>query len=417
MNRVIIQNIGPISDVEIELKKVNILMGPQSSGKSTIAKIISYCQWVEKRYILDGEFKYKVSEQLLDFHRLSENYFSEKSLIEYESDFIKITYKGIKLKESIKKKKNNIRYEKSKNIYIPSERNFVSAIPNLSKYKETNDNIMSFVYDWYSAKRKYTKNNLLPILNLGVSFYNNEEKDLDILVLNKNKKEILLRESSSGLQSITPLTLIIEYLTSNFYLENTSTSVNELDSLKHIISKNFIDILGNNRLVELTQNAIKNKEIELSKVEMARMINLVKLRTSYYKTNFIIEEPEQNLFPETQRDFIYYIMNKIKSERNHSLIMTTHSPYILYAVNNCMMGELISKNLTEEEKDYFLSKDSWISSDLINIFEIEKDSGTIKSIKDEETGTVNKHYFNKIMNNLMDEYYEMLNHYKYEGKH
>ena len=106
MTKISIQNIGPITNVEIELNKINILMGPQSSGKSTIAKIMSYCQWVEKRYILDGEFKYDVSEQLLDFHRLSENYFSEKSSFEYESDFIKISYKGIKLKQTIKKKKN-----------------------------------------------------------------------------------------------------------------------------------------------------------------------------------------------------------------------------------------------------------------------------------------------------------------------
>lgn len=409
MTRISIQNIGPISNVEIELNKINILMGPQSSGKSTIAKIISYCQWVEKRYILDGEFKYDVSEQLLDFHRLSENYFSEKSFFEYESDFIKISYKGIKLKQTIRKKKNNIKYEKSKNIYIPSERNFVSAIPNLSKYNETNDNIMSFVYDWYSAKRKFTKNNSLPILNLGVNFYNNEEKDLDVLVLTKNKKEIQLRESSSGLQSVTPLILIIEYLTNNFYSENTSNSVNELDTLKHILSKNLLEIIDTNKLLDIKNNKENPNKIELSKIEFSKLLNLIKLRTSYYNSNFIIEEPEQNLFPETQRDFIYYIFNKLKSDRNHSLTLTTHSPYILYAINNCLMGDLISKNLSDKEKNEFQSKDSWISAKLVNIFEIDKDNGTIKSIKDEDTGTVNKHYFNRIMNSIMDEYYEMLN--------
>ncbi len=415
MTKILIQHIGPISNVEIELNKINILMGPQSSGKSTIAKIISYCQWVEKRYILDGEFKYDVSEQLLDFHRLSENYFSEKSFFEYESNFIKISYKGIKLKQSIRKKKNNIKYEKSKNIYIPSERNFVSAIPNLSKYNETNDNIMSFVYDWYSAKRKFTKNNSLPILNLGVNFYNNEEKDLDVLVLTKNKKEIQLRESSSGLQSVTPLILIIEYLTNNFYSENTSNSVNELDTLKHILSKNLLDIIDTNKLLDIKNNKENPNKIELSKIEFSKLLNLIKLRTSYYNSNFIIEEPEQNLFPETQRDFIYYIFNKFKSDRNHSLTLTTHSPYILYAINNCLMGDLISKNLSDKERNEFQSKDSWISAKLVNIFEIDKDNGTIKSIKDDDTGTVNKHYFNRIMNSIMDEYYEMLNFLNYEG--
>ena len=44
-----IRNIGPIKEVEeITLNRVNVFMGPQSSGKSTIAKIISFCTWLEK---------------------------------------------------------------------------------------------------------------------------------------------------------------------------------------------------------------------------------------------------------------------------------------------------------------------------------------------------------------------------------
>ena len=79
------------------------------------------------------------------------------------------------------------------------------------------------------------------------------------------------------------------------------------------------------------------------------------------------------------------------------------------------MGDLISKNLSDKERNEFQSKDSWISAKLVNIFEIDKDNGTIKSIKDDDTGTVNKHYFNRIMNSIMDEYYEMLNFLNYEG--
>ena len=43
MAHLIIKNIGPINEVEFDLNKINIFMGPQSSGKSTIAKIVSYC--------------------------------------------------------------------------------------------------------------------------------------------------------------------------------------------------------------------------------------------------------------------------------------------------------------------------------------------------------------------------------------
>lgn len=52
MSRLIIKNIGPIKDVDIKLNKVNVFIGQQSSGKSTIAKIISFCSWLEKKFTM-----------------------------------------------------------------------------------------------------------------------------------------------------------------------------------------------------------------------------------------------------------------------------------------------------------------------------------------------------------------------------
>ena len=48
MRHLIIRNIGPVKEAEIELKRFNFIIGPQSSGKSTVAKILSTCCWIEK---------------------------------------------------------------------------------------------------------------------------------------------------------------------------------------------------------------------------------------------------------------------------------------------------------------------------------------------------------------------------------
>ncbi|MDR1161488.1 MAG: ATP-binding protein [Tannerellaceae bacterium] len=402
MNKIKIQHIGAISYIELDLNKINVIMGPQSSGKSTIAKIISYCQWVEKRNILDGEYKYDVSEHLLDFHRLDSNYFSDNSFFEYKSDYITISYQGKELKQSISLRKSNFEYQKSKNIYIPAERNFVSAIPNLNKYNETNDNIMSFVYDWSSAKDSFTKQKKLPILNLGIDFYNDDERsDPATLFLQNKNKGISLRTGSSGLQSVVPLIVIIEYLTNVIYTEERPLSVNEFEATtRSFQSKDFADYILSK--LELTKQTETKENIQKI-VEDA-----LEKRRSYSATNFIIEEPEQNLFPISQKDLIYYIFNKLNSEKDHSLLITTHSPFILYAINNCLLGAVIADKLDEEEKQEFESKNSWISPDKVNIFQIDENNGTISSIKNPKTGTVDKHYFNEIMNELMNEYYNML---------
>lgn len=412
MNRIEIKNIGPIKDVDIELNKINVLMGPQSSGKSTIAKIISFCQWTEKRYLLDGEFNYDVREQLLDFHRLSDNYFYENSSFTYETDFITITYKGKKLKKSIRKKQTSKIYKKSKNIYIPSERNFVSVIPNLSKYKETNDNIMSFVYDWFTAKRIFNNNNLLPVLNLGIQFYNKSENDNDVLLLS-NKREILLREGSSGLQSIIPLIVIIEHLTDYIYTNNISNSVEEKDSLKNFLLKNITEILDLSKF----KDAEDVKSYKLDEKDMKKLIlsyQRARFLESYNSTNFIIEEPEQNLFPTTQRDLINYLFDKMNDERNHSLILTTHSPYILYSINNCLMGYNVKDKIDTDIETDIINKKSWINPDFVSIWQVQ--NGQVVSVKDNTTKTVTKHYFNEITKDIMDEYFEMLSHYEYDSE-
>jgi ABC-type lipoprotein export system ATPase subunit len=411
MTRIEIKNIGPIKNVDFELNKVNILMGPQSSGKSTIAKIISFCQWAEKRYLLDGDFEYDVNEQLLEFHRLSDNYFSESSVFTYTSDFITISYKGKKLKKSFRKKRTNKIYKKSKNIYIPSERNFVSVIPNLSKYKETNDNIMSFVYDWFTAKRIFNTANNLNILNLDIKFYTKSENDSDVLLL-KNNKEIQLREGSSGLQSIIPLIVLIEYLTEFIYSRQTSNSVEEKDALKNFLVKNLSKIIDFNKY---SNDLSKIDNLDLDNEDLIKIINSYQRAKSlerYHFTNFIIEEPEQNLFPTTQRDLINYLFDKMNDDKDHSLLLTTHSPYILYAINNCLMGYNVKNKIKSEEIDEIKNEKSWINPDVVSIWQVQ--DGTLVSVKDLQTKTVTKHYFNEITKDIMDEYFEMLSYYDYD---
>ena len=392
-------------------------MGPQSSGKSTIAKIISFCQWAEKRFILDGEFDYSFREQFINFHRISETYFSSQSSFKYDSDFVTISQKGLNLDITIKSKNKNIKYRKSKNIYIPAERNFVSVIPNLGKYNETNDNIMNFLYDWYDAKKSYSKKNSLPILNLSVSYHYSNEYDADMLVLHGKKgKELHLKNASSGLQSIIPLVMLVNYLTDGFYRETKANSVDERDEIFKTLLDSFSKI--SDSLIQsnsLIKNTIENSNNPSNLKEYERLLNLLNNRRVYSFTNFIIEEPEQNLFPSTQRDLIYDLFNKIgNTARDHNILITTHSPFILYAINNCIMGKTVSAQMPIDEQEELKSRNSWIDPKFVSIWQIE--NGTDQTVIDERTGTVTKHYFNEIMKELMDEYYEMLSYFKYDNE-
>ena len=51
------------------------------------------------------------------------------------------------------------------------------------------------------------------------------------------------------------------------------------------------------------------------------------------KTSFIVEEPEQNLYPFTQMALMDAIVKLCSSERKHCCTITTHSPFILNYLN------------------------------------------------------------------------------------
>ncbi|MDR0798854.1 MAG: ATP-binding protein, partial [Dysgonamonadaceae bacterium] len=141
-------------------------------------------------------------------------------------------------------------------------------------------------------------------------------------------------------------------------------------------------------------------------------------RRFYNSANLIIEEPEQNLFPATQRDLLYFLLEICAAAPvvEHSLTITTHSPYVLYALNNCMMGGLVNSQLTGREKEEFLSnnflsKKSWLNPKSVSIWEIE--NGKLRSIQDKD-GIVSKNYFDNIMTEQMTEYDQILNYYQDE---
>ena len=40
MAKITIKYVGPLKEVTLDIKRINVFMGPQSTGKSTIAKIM-----------------------------------------------------------------------------------------------------------------------------------------------------------------------------------------------------------------------------------------------------------------------------------------------------------------------------------------------------------------------------------------
>ena len=399
-------------------------MGPQSSGKSTIAKIISFCTWVEKDVATSQslseyqENKRYFRERLESFHKIK-GYFNSDSYIHYKSEVVDIVWKNEECSISWVDK---YAYKRSKIAYIPSERNMV-ILPEARKSEFANTNIRSFLFDWFEARKKYSNENNLSILNLGVNYYYIEGSEEDHIRCDNNSTDydILLSNASSGLQSITPLIAMTEYLTKWIYNEDTiSFEQNErrqqvnrilLDEkvLKPYYKKEKLSKEDRQKFVRDFMTKLEKKD-----KEAWRTFDIIKTIFSYlFKTDnsqFIIEEPEQNLFPETQRDLVYYLLQECLNKERNRLTLTTHSPYVLYALNNCMMAGLVSDKMEANELNELKCDQSKINPIDVSIYEIR--NGVVDKTIQGEDGLISDNYFDQKMKDLMDDFYLMLNHYE-----
>lgn len=411
MKHLVIRNVGPLKSIDVRLNKVNVFIGPQGSGKSTLAKIISFCAWLEKvNDATDEVIKNGIIQKLKEFHRLN-GFFTSQSAIAYEGENISFFY-NLPLKRIMPLRfeerklpfsQENIQvfYAKEKTVnpkvvYIPAERNFVSVVPKLKKYAEDDDSLQSFINDWYDAKSHYTEEHILPIINLGVNYYYNQSNDRDILQLDKEKK-IQLSNASSGFQSIVPLAGLVNWMSMGIYEENKPFSPEENQRLRDILTH--------------LSGSTSNSESQMQLME--RLRGFIKGKV-YSHTQFIIEEPEQNLFPETQMDFLYFLLSEINHGRNHHLVLTTHSPYVLYALNNCMLAWLVKDKIDKDETSQVKSLNYVLNPSDVSVWSLKQgylrnDKNEIHKTIQDNRGLIRKNYFNEVMKKVMGDFNTLLN--------
>lgn len=302
MKHLVIRNLGPLKEADVELKRINVIIGSQSSGKSCVLKTACYCTWVEKRIELTQTTDFFAKDdnflkELERFHKLK-GYIKPDTFISYESDFMSFSYDNATNIFSFEWKEGRWNYFRSKVTYIPAERNLVAAIPNWFQVKFNDDNIRDFMADWEAARQATQED--ITVLNLGVSYHYDANNRSDKV---KVSDDVTLdfTNTSSGLQSVIPLFIHLNYIT----------------KIKHDRIESFANLQENNILLTKLDEEDK-KEVYINYVHT-------------HHCDIFLEEPEANLFPPTQSRLVDWLLDMTKREQPSNLFVATHSPYILNA--------------------------------------------------------------------------------------
>ena len=313
MKHLLIRNLGPLKEADIELKRINVIIGSQSSGKSCVLKTACYCTWVEKRIELTQTADFFATDdnflkELERFHKL-QGYIKDDTYISYESDFMVFSYNNATKAFKFDWKEGRWNYKRSKVTYIPAERNLVAAIPNWFQVKFNDDNIRDFMADWETARQATQED--LSVLNLGVSYHYDANTKSDKVEV-ADGVTLDFTNTSSGLQSVIPLFVHLNYITK--IKSGTTASFASLQELKMLTSK-----------LE-----------EEGKMDMYRNFAYT------YHCDIFLEEPEANLFPPTQSNLVEWLLDMTKRKQPSNLFIATHSPYIL---NTFLEKQIIDMNL------------------------------------------------------------------------
>jgi predicted ATPase len=302
MKHLVIHNLGPLKEADVELKHINVIIGSQSSGKSCVLKTACYCTWVEKRIELtqtsvffakDGNFL----KELERFHKLK-GYIKPDTFISYESDYMAFSYDNATNTFKFEWKEGRWNYRRSKVTYIPAERNLVAAIPNWFQVKFADDNIRDFMADWETARQATQED--ITVLNLGVSYHYDANTKSDRV---KVSDDVTLdfTNTSSGLQSVIPLFVHLSHIT----------------KIRHDRIESFANLQENSIL--------------LAKLDEEDKTDVYTNYVHTHHCDIFLEEPEANLFPPTQSNLVEWLLNKTKGDHSSNLFIATHSPYILNA--------------------------------------------------------------------------------------
>lgn len=364
MKHLVIHHFGPIKEADMDLRRVNIIIGPQSSGKSTILKIACFCDWMERQIELtQNPDKYCDSnffiENLIGFHKL-EGYLQQETYIRYENDAVSFDYSEKNKKCTFKwNEAKRWKYKRTKIAYIPAERNLVAAIPNWYQVNMNKDNILDFMKEWEFARKAFLKGE--QILDLPAKYEYNAYNQGDRIKL-ENGKELDLTVASSGLQALTPLYVMLRYLTLEYYKE-AHTNVEQ-------------DMLRQN-----LHEVVAKECAGLTKGEQQNIIDTI---LTPHHTDLFVEEPEAHIFPSTQKSFVYSLVEMLNGNVQHTCFLATHSPYILTAFNNIILaGETMAMSKEKADKvSVIMPKRQTLCYDEVAAFEMS--NGRNHSIMDED---------------------------------
>jgi ABC-type lipoprotein export system ATPase subunit len=422
MSKLTVLNFGPIRKLELEINNYCLFIGPQASGKSTIAKLVYYFLSLKDevtRYVLEAVSTGSTIDNR-DYRENTRRRFCAKFVqvfgvsgdtnVRFCIDF---QYKeGYAI--AIRSGEGSVRMEAPESFYASLSDVFAKANDfirtgtlqtdtviqkaNQQKfYAEIRADIRSLFFD-----EGYTTIYVPACRSLLASLSEEVHKIEDALDVSSGD----FMERISGLKKLFHRSL--EEIIENKKQFSDVSVIVDTESLGHIqtlipkiLKGEYRYIHGEERLFYEGVQSVRLSLASSGQQEAVWILQLIfSLVLNNTKTTLLIEEPEAHLFPEAQK-YMVWLISLFANLNGNRVIITTHSPYILSTVNNLLYASRTGRRHPAETQRIIPSA-YWMEYDKTGAYYVDK--GTIESLLEDDLKQIRAERIDEISVDLNREF-------------
>lgn len=425
MHKLIVQNFGPITNCEIELNELTLFIGPQSSGKSTISKLFFFFLNIRDEFVnfaLDQVDNTSEKTQIREFSKVIRKRFIEfwgptplhpTTYIRYEYD--NLTYVEIKL--------DSAKHRYVDPVFSPSIESELSIVHKALKSIPINEAPSSNLFN--SAR----------------SISIDRVKDTLVETLRDRAKSLFFFDREiffipAGRSLLSTLSDQLQYIHPHHLDYPMRVFIDRINKSKAFFGKSLADLIKDRALLEKGNvwfSAVRRVEHLVNKILRAEYIHdkeggkLYVNNKTYTKLSFassgqqesiwillslflvvlekvdaimFIEEPEAHLFPTAQKDMVE-LLCFLSHSMGTNFVITTHSPYILSALNNHIYAASLGKSKKNKVSN-IISQHTWIDFNRICGYFISQ--GTLNDLCDASIGLLKTELIDEASSLVNQEY-------------
>ncbi len=408
-----INGFAGITEAEIELSRINIFIGPQASGKSICVKLFFFFKEAIDNLsgsVIDQETKAAIrSDNKNDFVKYfpPSGWGSSKFSIQYSCGDLWIRVTRVTGESSTVEISYSPLYD---SILTRSRRMFKRSLasndnPRRLSSSGSESAVDQFEQEYYGMLGDVSPTllNFNSFIPAGRSFFSILQRSVWRLLAKDEEIDPFLTSFGSSYER-----------TRDAYMKALNGGLQRDSRIEQYVSKLICGKYFRVRAEDFIQANDGRKialETSSSGQQEALPLALTLAAIAYdefpYLNTLIIEEPEAHLYPSSQRDIVHLlamVASSSSGDLNGQFLITTHSPYILSALNNLMYGGKIVSE-TPDKKEYvssLLDNASVIDPSVVRAYSLN--NGTIQSIIDKDTGLVEAAMLDGVSNELATEF-------------